>query len=90
VLPQVAQTCKLRPDAYSRAIAGASSGAICAFNVAWYHTSQFSRVLSHIGSYVALQWRPEQKSGWRLHRFQQGEARTEEEYPGGYRTRRRQ
>jgi enterochelin esterase family protein len=60
VLPDVALTYKLRPDAYSRAIAGASSGAICAFNVAWYQTGQFSRVLSHIGSYVALQWHPEQ------------------------------
>ncbi|MGH9719775.1 MAG: alpha/beta hydrolase [Bryobacteraceae bacterium] len=60
VLPEVAKTYRLRPDAYSRAIAGASSGAICALNVAWYHTNQFSRVLSHIGSYVALQWRPEQ------------------------------
>jgi len=60
VLPEVAKTYKLRPDAYSRAIAGASSGAICAFNVAWYTPDQFSRVLSHIGSYVALQWHPEQ------------------------------
>lgn len=60
VLPEVEKTYKLRPDAYSRAIGGASSGAICAFNVAWYHTGQFSRVLSHIGSYVPLQWRPEQ------------------------------
>ena len=60
ILPEVEKTYKLRPDAYSRAIAGASSGAICALNVAWYHTAQFSRVLSHIGSYVALQWHPEQ------------------------------
>jgi enterochelin esterase-like enzyme len=60
VLPEVERTYKIRHDAYSRAIAGASSGAICAFNVAWYYPDQFSRVLSHIGSYVALQWRPEQ------------------------------
>lgn len=60
VLPEVARTYKFRPDAYSHAIAGASSGAICAFNVAWYNNEQFSRVLSHIGSYVALQWHPEQ------------------------------
>src|SRR4051794_13169221 len=59
VLPEVAKHYKLRTDAYSRAIAGASSGAICAFNVAWYNPGQFSRVLSHIGSYVALQWHPE-------------------------------
>lgn len=60
ILPDVEKTYKLRPDAYSRAIAGASSGAIAAFNAAWYRPDQFSRVLSHIGSYVALQWRPEQ------------------------------
>lgn len=60
ILPEVEKTYKLRPDAYSRAIAGASSGAICAFNVAWYQPTQFGRVLSHIGSYVPLQWYPEQ------------------------------
>ncbi len=60
VLPDVEKTYKIRHDAYSRAVAGASSGAICAMNVAWYAPEQFSRVLSHIGSYVALQWHPEQ------------------------------
>jgi enterochelin esterase family protein len=59
VLPEVQKTYKLRADPYSRAIAGASSGAICAMNVAWYYPNQFSRVLSHIGSYVALQWHPD-------------------------------
>ena len=60
ILADVQKTYKIRPDAYSRAVAGASSGAICAFNVAWYYPNQFSRVLSHIGSYTALQWRPQQ------------------------------
>ena len=59
ILPEVAKTYKLRTDSYSRAIAGASSGAICAFNAAWYAPTQFSRVLSHIGSYSAIQWHPE-------------------------------
>jgi enterochelin esterase-like enzyme len=59
VMPEVAKTYKIRNDAYSRAIAGASSGAICAFNVAWYYPDQFSRVLSHIGSYSAIQWHPD-------------------------------
>jgi enterochelin esterase-like enzyme len=59
VLADVGQTYKIRKDAYSRAIAGASSGAICAMNVAWYYPDQFSRVLSHIGSYTAIQWHPE-------------------------------
>ncbi len=60
ILPDVQKTYKLRSDAYSRAISGASSGAIAAFNVAWYRPDQFSRVMSQIGSYVALQWHPEQ------------------------------
>ncbi len=59
ILPEVELTYKVRKDAYSRAIAGASSGAICAFNVAWYFPGDFSRVLSHIGSYAAIQWAPE-------------------------------
>ena len=59
VLADVQQTYKIRQDGYSRAIAGASSGAICAMNVAWYYPQQFSRVLSHIGSYTAIQRRPE-------------------------------
>ncbi len=61
ILPDVGKSYKIRGDSYSRAIAGASSGAICAFNVAWYYPDQFSRVLSHIGSYTALQWRPEER-----------------------------
>jgi enterochelin esterase family protein len=59
VLPDVEKSYKLRKDAYSRAIAGASSGAICAFNVGWYYPEQFSRVLSHIGSFSGIQWHPE-------------------------------
>lgn len=59
ILPEVERTYKIRKDSYSRAIAGASSGAICAFNVAWYFPEQFSRVLSHIGSFSAIQWHPD-------------------------------
>lgn len=60
ILPEVEQRYKIRADAYSRAIEGISSGAICAWNVAWYYPEQFSRVLSNIGSFAPLQWRPEQ------------------------------
>ena len=60
VLPEVEKTYKLRPDGYSRGIAGESSGAICALNTAWYFTDKFSRVHSTIGSYTALQWHPEE------------------------------
>ena len=60
ILPEVEKTYKLRADGYSRGIAGESSGAICALNVAWYFTDKFSRVHSTIGSYTALQWHPEE------------------------------
>jgi enterochelin esterase family protein len=61
VLPEVEKVYKLRPDGYSRAIAGESSGAICAFNVAWFFQERFSRVHSAIGSYTSIQWRPDDK-----------------------------
>src|SRR5260370_20171208 len=60
VLPEVEKTYKLRPDAYSRGIAGSSSVAFCALNVPWYVTDKFSRVHSTVGSYTALQWHPEE------------------------------
>ncbi len=60
ILPEVEKTYQLRPDGYSRAIAGESSGAICALSTAWYFNDKFTRVLSTIGSYTALQWHPEQ------------------------------
>ncbi len=37
-----------------RAIAGASSGAICAFNVAWHRPDQFRKVISTIGSFTNI------------------------------------
>ena len=54
ILPEVEKTVKLRHDAASRAVAGLSSGAICAFTVAWERPDQFSKVLSWIGSYTNL------------------------------------
>ena len=39
----------------NRGISGLSSGAICAFNVAWWQPDQFSRVLSWIGSSSDIQ-----------------------------------
>ncbi|MEO8025989.1 MAG: alpha/beta hydrolase-fold protein [Bryobacteraceae bacterium] len=56
ILPEVEKKHKLRKDAYSRAIAGMSSGAVCAFNVAWNPENQFSRIASYIGSYTAIGW----------------------------------
>jgi enterochelin esterase-like enzyme len=61
VMPEVEKSYKIRPDAYSRGISGLSSGGISSLNVAWFFPDRFSRVLSHIGSYTALQWRPEDR-----------------------------
>jgi enterochelin esterase-like enzyme len=61
VLPEVEKMYKLRPDAYSRAIAGESSGGICAFNAAWLMTDHFARVHSAVGSFTSIQWHPEDK-----------------------------
>ncbi len=63
VLAEVAKSYKLRPDAYSRAIIGESSGGICAFNAAWQLPDQFSRVVSRIGSFAAIQWKPNLQDG---------------------------
>jgi len=54
ILPEVEKTVKLRHDAASRAISGASSGGICAFTVAWERPDQFSKVLSWIGSFTNI------------------------------------
>jgi enterochelin esterase-like enzyme len=54
ILPEVEKTVKLRHDPASRAIAGASSGGICAFTVAWERPNEFSKVLSWIGSFTNI------------------------------------
>ena len=54
ILPEVEKTVKLRHDAASRAISGASSGGICSFTVAWERPNEFSKVLSWIGSFTNI------------------------------------
>jgi enterochelin esterase-like enzyme len=54
ILPEVEKTVKLRHDAASRAIAGASSGGICSFTVAWERPDAFSKVVSWIGSFTNI------------------------------------
>ena len=54
ILPEVAKSYNLRTDGNSRAIGGASSGAIAAFAAAWGRPDAFSRVFSTIGTYVGL------------------------------------
>ena len=57
MLAEVAAKFNIRKDGYSRAITGLSSGAICSFNAAWQMPDQFSRVVSWIGSFSAIQWK---------------------------------
>ena len=45
---------KLRRDAESRAIAGISSGGICAWTVAWERPQEFRKVLSWVGSFTNI------------------------------------
>jgi gluconolactonase len=54
LLPEVGKTYNLSVEANDRALAGASSGGICAFNAAWERPDAFRRVLSTIGTYVGL------------------------------------
>jgi hypothetical protein len=63
ILPEINKHVRLRTDAYSRAMVGESSGAICSFNAAFLKPGEFLRVLSWIGSYAALQTGPAHTSG---------------------------
>jgi enterochelin esterase-like enzyme len=54
ILPEVEKTTRLRHDPASRAIAGASSGGICAFTVAWERPNEFGKVVSWIGSFTNI------------------------------------
>jgi enterochelin esterase family protein len=69
LLPEVYAKYNIRKDAYSRAIQGQSSGGIAAFNVAWHHPEQFSRVYTVVASFVALQWRPGELEGGNVYPF---------------------
>lgn len=54
LLPEVSKTVNLSAKPDDRSIAGASSGGICAFNVAWERPEAFRRVLCTIGTFVGL------------------------------------
>ena len=69
VLADVEKRYNIRKDAYSRGIAGNSSGGICAFNAAWFHPEMFSRVLSRIGSFTSIQWHPDMLEGGNVYPF---------------------
>jgi enterochelin esterase family protein len=54
ILPEVGKKYNLTKDPEGRAIGGTSSGAICAFTVAWERPDQFRKVFSGIGSFTAI------------------------------------
>jgi enterochelin esterase-like enzyme len=54
LLPRVEGLVPLRGDAAGRAIAGISSGGVCAFNAAWQMPDLFGKVLSHCGSFTNI------------------------------------
>jgi enterochelin esterase-like enzyme len=54
ILPEVEKTVKLRHDPESRAIAGISSGGICAWTIAWERPNEFRKVLSWVGSFTNI------------------------------------
>ncbi len=54
LLPAIAKDYNISPAPENRALAGASSGAICAFTVAWHRPDQFRKVISSIGSFTNI------------------------------------
>jgi iron(III)-enterobactin esterase len=58
VLPRVEAEAhvKLTHDPDGRAAIGGSSGAACAFIMAWYHPEWYHRVLSYSGTWINQQW----------------------------------
>jgi len=54
LIPEVARSYNLSKNPDDRAIEGVSTGAVGAFMAAWNRPGQFHRVLSFIGTYVAM------------------------------------
>ena len=54
LLPAIKKDYNISDDPEARAIAGTSSGAICAFTVAWHRPDQFRKVVSTIGSFTNI------------------------------------
>lgn len=69
VLPEIYSQYNIRKDGCSHAIAGNSSGGICAFNAAWYMPELFSRGIMRVPSFTALQWKPGQQDDGNIYPF---------------------
>ncbi len=61
ILPEVGKTLRLTSDPEGRAIQGNSSGGICAFTVGWERPDAFRKVVSFIGSFTGIAYRPAEK-----------------------------
>jgi enterochelin esterase-like enzyme len=58
ILPEIEKTYRLTRNPEGRAIQGNSSGGICAFTVAWERPDSFRKVVSYIGSFTSIAYRP--------------------------------
>jgi hypothetical protein len=58
IMPEVAKKYAFSSDPKKRAIGGTSSGAICAWTVAWNRPEAFGNVISMIGSYTSIGYHP--------------------------------
>ena len=58
LIPEISKTYKITSDPEGRVIGGTSSGAIAAWTVAWERPDQFRKVISMIGSYTSIGYRP--------------------------------
>ncbi len=58
LLPEVAKSYAFTSDPKRRVIGGTSSGAIAAFTVAWSKPEAFDNVISIIGSYTSIGYKP--------------------------------
>ena len=58
LLPEIAKKYPFSSKPDDHIIGGTSSGAICAFTVAWHRPDQFRKVISMIGSYTSIGYQP--------------------------------
>ncbi len=58
LMPELRKKYKITDDPNGRVIGGTSSGAICAWTVAWERPDQFRKVISMIGSFTSIGYRP--------------------------------
>ncbi len=58
LLPEISSKYHLTNDPEQRVIGGTSSGAICAFTVAWHRPDVFRKVISMIGSFTSIGYQP--------------------------------